>query len=261
MRELNEYTEELHRRVELKVRTQRQHRIRTLAICVPLVLCLTAGALVLLPRLSRQQTDHQAPPDAENSAIGADGAAQADGAAPVEWEEKGDGVQQDPEDGVSDQALSGDAAEAPADFSFRFVWNCYGISSYDSATGALVKTTDATHPEDYETTLLLTPAQRSEAWSLLSGLDLGRYPGEYDPYNDPASDQRVASEPNRDLILTLRADGKEITVSCRGICLGGTVQGYDERARAFLRTCDALTELLTGSPEWAALPDYEFFYE
>ncbi len=35
--------------------------------------------------------------------------------------------------------------EVPADFSFSLTWGCYGISSYDSRTGKLVKTTDATH--------------------------------------------------------------------------------------------------------------------
>ena len=37
--------------------------------------------------------------------------------------------------------------ERPEDFSFSLIWGAYGTSSYDSRTGKLVKTTDATHPE------------------------------------------------------------------------------------------------------------------
>ena len=96
---------------------------------------------------------------------------------------------------------------------------------------------------------------------LLSALELENYPAEYDPYNPPDAAQRVSSEPSRDLILTLRAEGRETTVSCRGICLGDVSGGYDERANAFLAVCDRLTDLLTQTPEWQALPDYEFLYE
>lgn len=258
MKELSEYTDELHRRVELKVETQRQHRIRTLAVCVPLALCIVAGALALPRMLSRIRTEG---PDAAPIPDGA----VSNGADPAPSEDR------DPSDGAppdndyegfsaSDDLTAG-VEELPADFSFRFVWGCYGISSYDSRTGELVKTTDATHPEDYVTTLELNEVQRAEIWRLLSALELETYPACYDPYNDPASDQWVDSEPKRDLILTLRAEGRETTVSCRGICLGDAATGYDERARSFLTACDKLTLLLTGTPEWAALPDYEFYYE
>ena len=41
--------------------------------------------------------------------------------------------------------------EMPEDFSFALTWGVYGISSYDSRTGKLVKTKDATNPRDYVT--------------------------------------------------------------------------------------------------------------
>lgn len=267
MKELNEYTSEVHRRVELKVQTQRQHRIRALALCVPLVLCVAAASLFLPKLLSRAGTDGQSgavwdsgSSGMEQNGLPADAANPPDGeAAPV-----GSAGQMGQQDGALGADGAADAIyerSVPEDFSFRFVWGCYGISSYDSETGKLVKTTDATHPEDYETTLELDEEQRAEIWALLSALELAGYPAHYDPYNDPASTQKVASEPNRNLILTLRTDGKETTVSCIGICLGGFGHGYDEKAQRFLDTCDRLTNLLTGTPEWEALPDYEFLYE
>ena len=54
------------------------------------------------------------------------------------------------------------SGRAPEDFSFALTWNCLGVSSYDSATGKLVKTTDATHPEDYVTEYRLTEQERRQ---------------------------------------------------------------------------------------------------
>ena len=42
-----------------------------------------------------------------------------------------------------------DGIEMPEDFSFSIVWDCYGISSYDSATGKLVKTNDTKNLAKY----------------------------------------------------------------------------------------------------------------
>ena len=55
----------------------------------------------------------------------------------------------------------------PEDFSFSLVWNCYGISSYDSQTGKLVKTTDATNPKDYITYYQLTDEDKEYIYNLL----------------------------------------------------------------------------------------------
>lgn len=279
MRELREYTDELHRRVELKLETRRQHRRRVLTACVPLALVLVIGTTLAWPYLSGRNTKDAAPmdgmdgltaapetaPGAVPDGVLAGGTVQDPEAMPEsvpESEPDGRKGTDSPENYIEPETELTEGLEVPADFSFRLVWGCYGISSYDSATGELVKTTDATRPEDYVTTHRLTETERGEAWALLSALELEGYPASYDPYNDPASAQRVASEPSRDLILSLRAGGTETTVSCRGICLGGSgLQGYDEKARAFLAACDRLSELLQSSPEWQALPDYEFYYE
>ncbi len=261
MKELNEYTAEVRERVEIRCRTQKQRRKRMLAVCVPLVICLAVGALTLPPLLRRtrpiapaeEKTGQQAGDQVPGGVFspGPDGAV-PEGAGPEVGEYEG----AQPVDGCLRPGI-------PEDFSFRFVWNCYGISSYDSRTGELIKTTDATHPEDYVTTLVLNDAQRDEIWDLVSGLDLAAYPDRYDPYNAPDAEQRVASEPNRDLILAVTADGVTKTVTCKGICLGGgpDLKGYDERAQAFLEVTDRLTKLLQDTPEWQALPEFEFFYE
>ena len=42
------------------------------------------------------------------------------------------------------------------DFYFKLVWGTYGESSYDSRTGKLIKTTNATRPEDYVANCILS---------------------------------------------------------------------------------------------------------
>lgn len=274
MKDMKEYQAELHQRVALECRTQKQQRRRMLALCLPLALCLAVGALTLPPLMKELQKQPSAGGLSENMeqdgqpsgtgdqsggfiTAGGSGQSVTPGREPALDPAKtggsslaeGDG----PVDGLSD---------VPADFAFRFTWGCYGVSSYDSQSGRLVKTSDSTHPEDYVASLALDGQQSRRAWLLLSQLDWAGYPPEYDPYNPSDSDSRVASEPSRDLVLWFRANGQEHSVSCRGICLeGGGLRGYDAKARSFLQACDRLTELLTGTPEWQALPDYEFYYE
>lgn len=272
MKELNEYTEELRRRVELKVQTRRQHRRQALAVCVPLALVLIIGAALVWPRLAERSGSERTRDERDGViSAGVDAAGEAPGGIPELATEQKEALPDADEAGTlphgawdqigDPEGEWNDEGIVPSDFSFRFVWGCYGISSYDSDSGKLVKTTDATRPEDYVTTHALTQEERAETWSLLSALRLEEYPVVYDPYNAPDAAQRVASEPSRDLILSVWANGAGHSVSCREICLGGTARGYDEQARAFLAVCDKLERLLTGTPEWQALPDYEFYYE
>ena len=140
----------------------------------------------------------------------------------------------------------------PADFSFALTWNVYGVSSYDSATGRLVKTTDATNPADYETTLTLTQEELRRVYALLSGISWKNYPDEY----NPAPGQ--ASSPSETVILTVRENGEEKTVACRDIALN--CAGGDDRGKAFLSVVREIETMLTASPQWQALPDYERLY-
>lgn len=261
MKELNEYTAEVRERVEIRCKARRRQRARMLAVGVPLVLCLVVGALTL-PRALRRIRSSQ-PTEARSEQVDEEALATGilaggpDGALPDPVEEKT--AEGERTDGIT---IGVNLPETSETASFRIVWGCYGISSYDSATGELVKTTDATHPEDYVTTLNLTDQQETELWNLLSKLDPDSYPEDYDPYNDPDSDVRMSSEPSRDLILTVRTEAGEKTIACRGICMGGAgLRGYDDRAQAFLEVCEGVTRLLEQTPEWQSLPDYEFYYE
>lgn len=140
------------------------------------------------------------------------------------------------------------------EMSFSLTWNTYGISSYDSATGKLVKTTDATNPEDYVTTLHLDGTQLFEIWELLWELDIETYPDEYDPQGG-----ELSSDPSMTLILTLRDGDKVKTVRAENIAL--SYESDDPKGQKFLDTCKGIRDILTATDEWKALPEYEFFYD
>ena len=94
---------------------------------------------------------------------------------------------------------------------------------------------------------------------LLSDIDLFKYPDSYDPFNAPDAEIRVSSEPNQTIILSVTANGRTKTVTCKGIAFGST--GYCEEVRSFMTAENKIVELITSLPEWAAFPEYEFFYE
>ena len=149
--------------------------------------------------------------------------------------------------------------ELPDDFAFSIIWGCYG-SSYDSNTGKLIKTKDTTDLSKYTSTAQLTEDQMREVYRILfSDIDIFEYPDSYDPFNAPDEEIRVASEPNQTIIISVTANGRTKTVTCNGVAFGST--GYCEEARAFMVAENKIVELITSLPEWAAFPEYEFFYE
>ena len=137
-------------------------------------------------------------------------------------------------------------------FSFALTWNVFGISSYDSRTGKLVKTTDATNPEDYITYCQLTNSQKAYIYTLIHELDVYSYPDIYELQTPP-------SEPDATLILTVRVGDEEKTIKAEHVSL--FFDAESEKEQRFFDTCNAISDLLEATDEWKALPDYEIFYE
>jgi hypothetical protein len=142
----------------------------------------------------------------------------------------------------------------PEDFSFALTWGCYGISSYDSKTGKLVKTTDATHPEDYVTTYKLYEDEAERIYEFIRALNVNDYPEIYNPHKDG-----LASSPSMTLILTVRVGDRERMIKAENIAL--TYESGNQKGQDFLTSCDAIRGILTSSVEWNALPEYEFYYD
>ena len=230
MRELNECKAEVFRRSDNRIKERRRKFNRVLAFCVPLCLILTIFSVTILPAMMPAGSDKAA---GEGNYM--------DGT-------KNDG---NGDRGDMDGAVNTDVPES---LSFSLTWNTYGISSYDSATGKLVKTTDATNPEDYVTTLHLDGTQLFEIWELLWELDIETYPDEYDPQGG-----ELSSDPSMTLILTLRDGDKVKTVRAEDIAL--SYESNDPKGQKFLDTCKGIRDILTATEEWKALPEYEFFYD
>lgn len=144
--------------------------------------------------------------------------------------------------------------KAPGEIlSFALTWGVYGISSYDSETGRLVKTCDATEPDDYVTFHPLSSEEAVEIFSILEALDVAAYPDEYQPSPD------YASNPPEKLLLEVRTLSGAKTVRVKECAL--YAPGADEKAQAFLDACHRIADLLMESQDWLALPEYEFFYQ
>ena len=138
-------------------------------------------------------------------------------------------------------------------YSFSLTWNTYGISSYDSKTGTLIKTSDATNPKEYTTNLKLTEQQYSAIWKLIKGLDIESYPDEYNPHGNGVS------TPYMTLILSVKADGIDKTITVKETML--SYEADNKKGQKFLDTCKGIRDILTATEEWKALPEYEFFYD
>ncbi|MBE6626345.1 MAG: hypothetical protein E7628_04095 [Ruminococcaceae bacterium] len=152
----------------------------------------------------------------------------------------------------------GPETNRPADFRFIFTWNTYGISSYDSGTGELVKTTDATNPDDYVTELFFTEEQIQSVWEAVSKLDLDSYPDAPENYNPYPN---VQSEPSQTIILTLIFNGSIKTIQAKNIAFAFRDNGMNDAGKAFIAVHDLIRGIIYASDEWKALPEYEFFYE
>lgn len=233
MREINECTAEVFRRSENRIKERKRNRNRILAMCIPLCLIITIFSVTMLPGMLPVGMD-SAPEDGNHFGDSGD---------------PGNNMQDG--NGDMDGAVNTDV---PENLSFSLTWNTYGISSYDSATGKLVKTSDATNPEDYITTLELDGQQMFAIWELLWELDIETYPDEYDPHGGGLS-----SDPSMTLILTLRDGDKVKTVRAEDIAL--TYESNDPKGQKFLDTCKGIRDILTATEEWKALPEYEFFYD
>ena len=149
-------------------------------------------------------------------------------------------------------AISSSNKSVPDDFSFALTWNVFGISSYDSHTGKLVKTTDATNPDDYITYCQLTDEDMEYIYNLIVALNVYSYPDIYELQTPP-------SNPDGTLILTVRVDDEEKTIKAEHVSL--FFDAENEKEQRFFDTCNAIGNLLEATDEWKALPDYENFYE
>lgn len=230
-------------RAENKIKRQKRRRRSFFAVCS---FCLIVGVFCgsMLPRMlptdnggivTTENGGEFLPdidiPDAPEASIGNDGSQL--------------GIPSDK--GPSKDSLS-------EKYSFSLTWNVYGISSYDSLTGRLVKDADATDLDEYTTILHLDDEKKLEIQKIIDDLDIESYPDNYDPFGDG-----VMSKPPTTLILTIKTEKFEKTLSAEGI--PDPYTSSDPKAQKFLDACYKIRDILIATDEWKSLPEYERLYE
>lgn len=152
--------------------------------------------------------------------------------------------------------------EMPDDFSFSIVWGTYGISSYDSLSGKLVKTKHATNVDKYTAFVKMSKGELQAVYRFLFfDIDITKYPDFYDPFNAPDAEVKIASQPNQTIVITATSNGRTKTVTCTHIAFASLEDCFSDEARAFMRSEQEIVNLITSFSEWKAFPDYEFFYD
>lgn len=141
------------------------------------------------------------------------------------------------------------------DFNFSLTWNTYGISSYDSQTGLLVKTKDVSEEKkaDYQTTYFLTEEEKLQIYELIVDLDMQSYPDEYNPNPDEMS------APSQTLILSVQMGDFNKTITAQDIAIENTSK--NEKGQKFLDVINEIANLLKATGAWKALPDYPYLYD
>ncbi len=140
-----------------------------------------------------------------------------------------------------------------SDFEFSLTWGTYGYSSYDSTTGTLIKSKDATNPKDYTTNLKLSEQQYLAVWKLIESLNIESYPDEYNPHGSGVS------TPYMTLILSVKTDELEKTVTVKETIL--SYETKNKKGQRFLDVCKGIRDILMETDEWKTLPEYEFLYD
>ena len=148
--------------------------------------------------------------------------------------------------------LKESVVDVPEDFSFSLNWGVEGISSYDSATGKLVKDNGAYYVVEFTTDYTFKGLDMEYIYILLMDLNIDKYPDEYAPNVNPTS-------PSKKIILTVRMGNKVKTVTVEEAAF---FNDYSDRdATAFFYTCNTIAGMLESTDEWKALPDYDRLFE
>lgn len=139
------------------------------------------------------------------------------------------------------------------EFSFSLTWGTYGISSYDSTTGCLLKTNDASNKKDYETTHFLTAHEKATIFKIIEDLHPHTYPDEYNPT------EGKGSTPYQKLILSVEIeDDIPKTITAEQVAFD---EATSPEGKRFMDACKKIADILENTDEWKALPDYPYLYD
>ena len=85
-------------------------------------------------------------------------------------------------------------------------------------------------------------------------LGIEDYPNDYNPHNNG-----LASAPSMTIILSVQGeDSFKKTITAKDIAIGDKAD--NEKGQRFLDATRAISDILTATEEWKALPDYPYLY-
>ncbi len=147
--------------------------------------------------------------------------------------------------------------EMPENFTFSINFGAFGNASYDSKTGKLVKTTDATNPELYEGTYLMSKEELSSIYSLIREVGLENYPAVL------GGSYFAGSDPYETYSITLRAGDFVKTITAKQVEFAylEDIPGLTPAARRYAAMMMEIIDILVDTEEWKAFPDYEYTYD
>ena len=138
--------------------------------------------------------------------------------------------------------------ERPEEFSFSLVWGVHGISSYDSATGQLVKSRlGGPLVTGYE----MSAEELDRVYAIIRELNVENYPDIYDPHKGRMS------APSMTIVLTVRAGAVEKTVAAENIYLSYDAQSAE--GQRFLDAVKDISTILSETEEWQSLPEVNYY--
>lgn len=143
--------------------------------------------------------------------------------------------------------------QMPEDFSFSIIWNTFGVSSYNSKTGELIKYSEAKEPSLYKTSLFLSNEDTMNIYDKLHNLNFANY-------NETLSSSNFyQSIPFSNLSISVTTSKISKTLSANEV--GNVELAKNESAQIFLDTINFIVNIIESSAEWIALPDFEIVYE
>ena len=80
-------------------------------------------------------------------------------------------------------------------------------------------------------------------------------------YNDKYNPFPYESTPTQTIIISIKADGKSKTVTCKNIAFGEAQDAIGGKGKRFIEKTDEITSILMNTEEWKSLPDYEYGYD
>ena len=105
----------------------------------------------------------------------------------------------------------------------------------------------------------MSDTEKEDLFRLITDMDFGSYPDEYNPY------EGKYSSPSVTIIIRVKYKEFDKTISCEDMVepLGLWFDEYfspdqlPEKAKKFLRLYNVLYDMLVNSEEWKALPEFE----